>query len=329
MLYHQVSFDYQFICTALANVIKTDDFTRRLLDIYKYVYNVNGQLISQPMVLTIQRSDYMFHHPPELPAVTSDTVSLQQVEVNQIAASFAGLSTTVYGLHRAMLREIGYKAETVATHLPDNRAVNTVASGLAEAWKTYGDPDGYCLFVVEDENQNVFDQRLIEYDFVHKTDYGGRVLRLTLTQANTELYLDEQHGCRLCTKDGDKEISVIYFRAGYAPQHYHSEVEWQARLMLERSKAIKCPWIGAHLAGTKKVRITIEIVVRLATLRVSFRCNNSCRGPRRCDGSLRVRRPFKKSIQHLLVSTVSTIIMYNSSWVAAAWALYKKRWTTS
>jgi len=157
----------------------------------------------------------------------------------------------------------------VATHLPDNRAVHTVASALAEAWKTYGDPDGYCLFVVEDENQNVFDQRLVEYDFVHKTDFSGRVLRMTLTQVATELYLDEQHGCRLCTRDGDKEISVIYFRAGYVPQHYHSDLEWQARLLLERSKAIKCPWIGAQLAGTKKVQ---QLLSRAETLRRFITC---------------------------------------------------------
>jgi glutathione synthase len=30
--------------------------------------------------------------------------------------------------------------------------------------------------------------------------------------------------------------------------------EWDARLMIERSKAIKCPSISYHLAGTKKVQ---------------------------------------------------------------------------
>ena len=44
----------------------------------------------------------------------------------------------------------------------------------------------------------------------------------------------------------------MYFRAGYEPGQYHSELEWDARLMIERSKAIKCPSIHYHLAGTKK-----------------------------------------------------------------------------
>ena len=44
----------------------------------------------------------------------------------------------------------------------------------------------------------------------------------------------------------------ICFR--YTPDQYPSEVEWSARLMLERSLAIKCPSIHYHLAGTKKVQ---------------------------------------------------------------------------
>lgn len=257
MLYHKVSFDYQFITSALSNVIKTDDFTRRLLDIYKIVYDPTGHLQSQQAVLTVQRSDYMFHCPMDLTTETSDDISLRQVEVNQISCAGAGPSTKVSGLHRFILRELDYKPKAIAAHLPDNGAVDTISSGLAEAWKVYGHPEGYCLIIGEDGTRNIFDQRLIEYEFMRKTDYNGRVLRMTLTQAATELLVDDQRGCKLTTVDGKKEISVVYFRAGYTPKHYHSEEEWRARLTLERSKAIKCPWIGAHLAGTKKVRVTV------------------------------------------------------------------------
>lgn len=50
------------------------------------------------------------------------------------------------------------------------------------------------------------------------------------------------------------EVSVIYFRAGYEPGHYPSDKEWEARLRVEQSLAIKCPSIQYHLAGTKKVQ---------------------------------------------------------------------------
>lgn len=50
------------------------------------------------------------------------------------------------------------------------------------------------------------------------------------------------------------EVSAIYFRAGYEPGHYPGEKEWEARLRIEQSLAIKCPSIQYHLAGTKKVQ---------------------------------------------------------------------------
>ena len=50
---------------------------------------------------------------------------------------------------------------------------------------------------------------------------------------------------------------MVYFRAGYAPTDYpdgDDGIEWKARLKLEQSRAAKCPSLGYHLAGTKKVQ---------------------------------------------------------------------------
>ncbi|KAH9287633.1 hypothetical protein KI387_031750 [Taxus chinensis] len=53
---------------------------------------------------------------------------------------------------------------------------------------------------------------------------------------------------------GEHVVAVVYFRAGYTPVDYPSEAEWRARLMLEKSSAIKCPSISYHLAGSKKIQ---------------------------------------------------------------------------
>ncbi|CAN1232850.1 Glutathione synthetase, chloroplastic [Linum perenne] len=53
---------------------------------------------------------------------------------------------------------------------------------------------------------------------------------------------------------GGQAVSVVYFRAGYAPTDYPSESEWRARLLMERSSAVKCPSISYHLTGTKKIQ---------------------------------------------------------------------------
>lgn len=41
----------------------------------------------------------------------------------------------------------------------------------------------------------------------------------------------------------DTEISVVYLRAGYGPEDYPSHTEWDARRLLELSRANKCPTI--------------------------------------------------------------------------------------
>lgn len=57
--------------------------------------------------------------------------------------------------------------------------------------------------------------------------------------------------------DTEYEVSVAYYRAGYTPNDYPSEDEWTAREIIERSKSIKCPSVGYHLAGTKAIQAAL------------------------------------------------------------------------
>jgi glutathione synthase len=84
-------------------------------------------------------------------------------------------------------------------------------------------------------------------------DHGIPVVRISLTKASTEITVGEEGALKL----GGKEIAVVYYRAGYAPTDYpdgDDGIEWDARLKLENSRAAKCPSLGYHLAGTKKVQ---------------------------------------------------------------------------
>ena len=51
-----------------------------------------------------------------------------------------------------------------------------------------------------------------------------------------------------------REVSVVYFRAGYAPADYPGEAEWAARMALERSAAVKCPSAALQCVGAKKIQ---------------------------------------------------------------------------
>lgn len=53
-----------------------------------------------------------------------------------------------------------------------------------------------------------------------------RTLRCTLTQIAKEAQLDESSGQLTIWA---RPVAVVYLRAGYAPEHYPTDLEWQAR----------------------------------------------------------------------------------------------------
>lgn len=81
-----------------------------------------------------------------------------------------------------------------------------------------------------------------------RNSYDIDILRFQL------IILIFKNACFSSFFSNDIEVSVVYFRAGYEPGHYPSQNEWDARYLIEKSAAIKCPSIHYHLAGTKKVQ---------------------------------------------------------------------------
>eukprot|EP00775_Hariotina_reticulata_P013550 gene13550-13677_t len=49
-------------------------------------------------------------------------------------------------------------------------------------------------------------------------------------------------------------VGLVYYRAGYTPDDYPTDQEWQARQLIEVSCAAKCPSVAYQLAGSKKVQ---------------------------------------------------------------------------
>ncbi|KAL6736756.1 hypothetical protein Aduo_007070 [Ancylostoma duodenale] len=57
-LYHEIAYDYDFLIECHKEVVKTDPFTKGLIDILK---KVRDEGLAQRETLAIQRSDYMCH----------------------------------------------------------------------------------------------------------------------------------------------------------------------------------------------------------------------------------------------------------------------------
>jgi glutathione synthase len=161
-----------------------------------------------------------------------------------------------------------------ADGVPVNPSLERLPAALAVAVRRYQERFGsgkdtssqttknglVVLFVVQEGETNTVDQRLLEFRLFQ--NHGIPVIRKSLRQLHAEAHVDPETGAlKIKSPNIDgiaPEVAVVYYRAGYAPTDYSSDdsscVEWQARERLECSRATKCPSLGYHLAGTKKVQ---------------------------------------------------------------------------
>ncbi|TNN32970.1 Glutathione synthetase [Liparis tanakae] len=235
-LVDKISRDADFMQEALASTIEVDDFTARLFRIHQHVLE-EGR--AQPIVLGLNRSDYMLDRQDD------GSASLKQIEINTIAASFGGLASRTPDVHRQVLKVAGRLEES--QRILDNNPAKGLAEAVAKAWELYGSERAAVMFLVEENQRNIFDQRCIESELWAR---NIPTLRKRFEDVSETGSLDQDK--RLFV--GGLEVAVVYFRNGYMPQNYVSEQTWAARLLMERSLAVKCPDISTHLAGTKKVQ---------------------------------------------------------------------------
>ncbi|XP_061689331.1 glutathione synthetase isoform X2 [Syngnathoides biaculeatus] len=235
-LVDKISQDPDFLQESLASTIAVDDFTARLFKIHQLVLK-DGRL--QSIVLGLNRSDYMLDQKEDGP------MSLKQIEINTIAASFGGLSSRMPDVHRHILQVAGQVE--VSQRILDNNPAFGLAKAVAKAWELYGSKRAVVMFLVEENQRNVLDQRFIENELWKRNIV---TIRKRFEDVSESGKLDQDK--RLFVDC--QEVAVVYFRNGYMPHNYKSEKDWDARLMMECSLAVKCPDIGTHLAGTKKVQ---------------------------------------------------------------------------
>ncbi|KAL1733458.1 glutathione synthase [Schizophyllum commune] len=252
VLYSRIAMDTKFLDSVMGSeegVGKVDEFTGQLWRGWKALRDETVQ----PLHLGIFRSDYLLH------SSAGKEPSLKQVEFNTISSSFGCLSQRAAAMHRYLQQSNEYfKA---SEHLkidsfPSNDTTTGIAGGLAAAHKAYGKPEAHILFVVQGGERNVFDQSWLEYELLEK--HGIHVVRQTLEQLATSASVDEKKTLRITLTPSSVsspiEISTVYFRAGYTPADYPTQINYDTRFLLERSSAIKCPTIPLQLAGGKKVQ---------------------------------------------------------------------------
>ncbi|KAG2205646.1 hypothetical protein INT47_008002 [Mucor saturninus] len=253
-LIHRMSRDDDLIAETMETLSKLDEFMNGLYQIY---LQVNKEGVAQTASLGIHRNDYLLHAKS---GADAKTAKIQQVEFNTIAASFGSLSTRTTQLHRFLLASVkGYAGDQISMdQLPQNKAIQSIAHGLATAWKHYGNPNARVVMIVQPGERNAFDQRWIEYTLLE--EHGILLSRLSLSDINSRATLSPDNKGLLI--DG-YEVAVTYFRAGYGPEDYPTQKEWDARLLIEQSFSIKCPTVAYQLVGSKKVQQVLAVPGRL------------------------------------------------------------------
>ncbi|XP_022642717.1 glutathione synthetase, chloroplastic-like [Vigna radiata var. radiata] len=235
-LVDRVSLDASFLQHSLSRTKEADEFTSGLLDIHSNMLRINKK---EEIRLGLHRSDYM---------LDEKSNSLLQIELNTIASSFAGLSNLVTELHRYIVWRHGKLFGLDSKSIAANDAVNQNAEALAKAWSEYNNPRAVIMIIVQAEERNMYDQHFVSALLREKHNITS--IRKTLGEVDEEGEILPDG--TLCLNG--QQISVIYFRAGYTPADYPSESEWKARLLMEKSSAIKCPSISYHLVGTKNIQ---------------------------------------------------------------------------
>lgn len=148
--------------------------------------------------------------------------------------------------------------------IPKNETIDSLAAGLRSAHTAYGQSRYVksstpgILFVVQPRNVNICDERPLEYVLwehdipAYRAIFGAQLLEHTTLSPSRELLYQPS------SLSEGVEIAVVYMRAGYDSEEY-SLGGIEARLRLERSRAIKCPSILSHLATFKKVQQELAV----------------------------------------------------------------------
>ena len=237
---HKAASSYEsWLQPAIATATQGDkDFTGKLVQLANDV--MKGPR-AQSVALGILRSDYMLH------GNFQEAIPLQ-VELNTIASSFGCLSTKVTQLHQYLNQD---------DSLPENGAADGIAQGLALALQEYirqrdTSFPAVVVMVVQPGETNSCDQRDLEFLLLSK--FKVHLIRRTLAElAQTGTYKNDKE---LILPNGTEQVAagVVYYRAGYTPDDYPTDTEWQGRSLVEHSAAIKCPDVFYHLVGAKKIQ---------------------------------------------------------------------------
>ncbi|WP_028022397.1 glutathione synthase [Enterovibrio calviensis] len=257
-LVHAVSQDHGFLVEAITPITTGNVFFNALLRMADSIHNSDDGQVCLPLL--IMRSDFM----------DDATLGPKLIEFNGIAAGMGPFGQRIHELHSYLSTQwpapyAEWSGSEVGQPISNN-ALNGLADGIAAAtWKIKrefsdsGSPT--FIMVVQDREDNVYDQHLLEHALQAK---GIRTVRRTFRELYDGLSTGEN---RRLILEGIGTIDCVYLRAGYQFSDYvaHDIVDKaccealaQTRVMIEKHRVAVNATVSQQLATSKRLQMLLS-----------------------------------------------------------------------
>ena len=256
-LIHAVSEDHEFLREAMMPIAGADPFFTNLLNLHKHIHFGQQKALRQPMLF--MRTDFM----------NDAEVGPGVIEFNGIAAGMGPFGQRVHELHRYMQQQRPAAFQEWSPvdnlHLIDNPAIELLSEGVAATARQVREESGETgqpvfLMVVQADEDNVYDQHLLEQGLQH---LGIRTVRRTFRELHDQLATGENARLLL---EGIGGVDVVYLRAGYQYSDFvaHDLKEArccqalsQTRTFMEQHNVAINATVSQQLATSKRIQMLL------------------------------------------------------------------------
>jgi glutathione synthetase len=234
-----------------------DPFFAEMLSTHRALHSKPGELLRVPLLL--QRSDFM----------VDEQLGPKLVECNSIAAGMAPFGERIVALHHYLQQR--WPAEFTHWHtsapglMVANPATDNMARAIAAASANIASDLGRdaplrFLMVVQEEEDNLFDQRLLEERL---RALGVHTCRRTFRQLHQQLSSGPNQSLEL---EDCGTIHTVYLRAGYQFQDYVArdldtrrccDALQETRMFIERHRVAMNATVAQQLATSKRMQLRL------------------------------------------------------------------------
>ncbi|HAE2678953.1 TPA: glutathione synthase [Salmonella enterica subsp. enterica serovar Paratyphi B] len=257
-LIYSVSEDHDFLYDAIYPIKAGNPFFSALLNMHQQIHSSSSAASRLPLL--IMRSDFM----------NDVRDGFKLIEFNGIAAGMGPFGQRIHELHHYMQRQWSTTYTECSRQengiLVENRAIEGISAAIARATfkikQEFEDPGpARFLMIVQEHENNVFDQHLLELALQQK---GIETHRRTFRELHNQLSTGDKNRLIL---NGVGSLDTVYLRAGYQYSDYEAaslnekeccQTLMATRVLIEQHRVAVNATVAQQLATSKRVQMLLS-----------------------------------------------------------------------